>query len=198
MKRTTIIAILLACAAVWLAPSPAVAGYKAGGGFFEVKVDGARKIAPIRVVWVWEPYFDDPVFLDVFASCVRKDDVGNETGKNKITFKNLTISSLETTKRAIFDTMRAKMRDGAAASSWGAAFMKPLHADGPALASIEVHFKGKLAAGDRFRCEIDVNEGVFGFTSAPDPVAVDPRVDGPRGDVYHPASPAGSGRLLEE
>jgi hypothetical protein len=188
MKKVLAAGILFLCAAMWVLPAPATAGYKAGGGYLEVKVDGALKLKPLRVVWVWEPFFDDPFSLQVFARCVREDQAGDETGKNKVLFKNLRISSLDTSKIAVFKTVKAKMKAGSTGwKSWNAGFMEPLHADGPALASLDIQIKGKIKGGDRVKCYVDVNEGVFGFTKASSADA-GRAVEGP----------AGTGRLLDE
>lgn len=188
MKKVLAAGILFVCTAMWVLPAPAAAGYKAGGGSLEVKVDGTLKLKPLRVIWVWEPFFDDPFSLQVFARCVREDQAGNETGKNKVSFKNLRISSLDSDKVAIFKNVNAKMKSGSTGwKSWDAGFMESLHADGPALASVDVDFKGKLQGGHRLKCYFDVNEGVFGFTKASSADA-GRAVEGP----------AGTGRLLDE
>lgn len=188
LTRLAVAGILLLCAGTMGLAAPAEAGYVAGGALLELKVDGKKKLKTIRMNWVWTPYFESTFSLGVFARCTLKDAAGDETGKNKIIFKNGRFSSINSTKFATLKKMSKKMKNGDTGyQSWNANFMKPLHADGPALASMDVQVKGKVPAGHTLFCTVDANEGVFGFTKAPLIHRGEPVL-----------GPVGSGELVEE
>lgn len=134
--------------------------YQSDGGYFDLRVDSGGKVKKQKIFWVWAPHYDPgSATYELFAWCTREDQDGNFVGKNKIIFQrpklvgdgvsvqtpNL-VKKLKNGVHAEFISREVSSLGLIAASS------------ATVIGEVTVVIKGKVSAGDRLFCHIDVTE----------------------------------------
>lgn len=153
--------ILVAALSFALLPLAASAQYvfQSDGGFFDLQVDKNGKIKKQRILWVWAPHYQaGTVTYEVFAFCSREGADGNRVGTNKVTFQG--IKFLGGGVELSIPKLAGKLKSGAHPNFLNreVSQLGILAAGSTVIGEATAVVKGKLNAGDRMFCQIDVTE----------------------------------------
>ncbi len=160
-KAAMIVVWALALVVVLATGAEAQFLYQSDGGFFDLEVTKAGKLKKQKIFWIWIPHYrPGSVTYEIFAECDRRDADGNFVGNNKVTFSNIKFLGGGGTQLNV-PKLGGKLKNGIQAKLLNREVspLGILAGTGSAIiGEATVLVKGKLAAGDRIVCKIDVTE----------------------------------------